>query len=220
MKNLITKLRDVYAQINLANRLTILRVLLTPLFVLFLCVDSIPHNVTIALAVFVIASITDYLDGHFARTRMMVTEMGKFLDPIADKILVTAAMVCFAGFGWISPVPVVIILARDSIVSAVRLAAVQSEEKIVMPARVSGKVKTVITMVSVCAIMFLWMLSNYGVIRYEIVYSESSFMSDPSKLLTPIGNVFMYVSAGLTVFSGIQYIWDARDILREVFSDS
>lgn len=209
--------------VNHANKLTVLRVLLTPLFVVLLIVEQIPHNILLALIVFIIASITDYFDGYIARTRMMVTQFGKFLDPIADKIIVMSALVCFAGIKpcpWISAWTVVVILARDFIVSAVRLAAVQSEEKVIMPARTWGKVKTAITMVTICGIMFLWMLEGYGVITYEVeVEYSQTVINRPDLVLVPIGNAFMYICVALNLFSGAQYVWDARYILKDVFND-
>jgi CDP-diacylglycerol--glycerol-3-phosphate 3-phosphatidyltransferase len=219
-EQLTDKLKAANDAVNLANKLTILRILLVPLFVLFLSVNKIPHNLVFALVIFSIASFTDFLDGYIAKTRMMITELGKFLDPIADKILVMSALVCFAGAGWIQSWTVVVILARDFIVSAIRLAAVQSEEKIVIPARTSGKVKTAITMFSIISILFLWMLAGYGVISLEIeVEMYNMTFNTTDRLLVPIGNAFMYICVALTVFSGAQYIWDSRDILKVVFKN-
>jgi CDP-diacylglycerol--glycerol-3-phosphate 3-phosphatidyltransferase len=207
---------------NLANKLTIFRIILVPFFVAALMIQSIPYNLTIAFAVFAIASITDFLDGYIARSRNQITDLGKFLDPIADKILVMAALVCFAGLGWIQAWVVVVILARDFIVGAIRLAAVESESKIVIPARTSGKVKTLVTMICICGIMILWALAlDFSIITYEAeIFSQSdSFLTlttinDPALILRPIGNAVMYGCAALTVFSGWQYAWDFRNILK------
>ncbi|MCL1832389.1 MAG: CDP-diacylglycerol--glycerol-3-phosphate 3-phosphatidyltransferase [Oscillospiraceae bacterium] len=204
--------------INLANKLTIARILLVPVFMLFLAVSTIPHHIMIALFIFALASVTDWLDGHIARTRMMITPFGQFLDPIADKILVMSALVLFAGNQWISGWVVAVILGRDFIVSAVRLVAVQSEEKLIIPARASGKVKTVITMVSIGAILFMWGLNDYGLISVEseTIYGNVDVkINSPRLLLVPLGNVFMYICAGLNIYSGAQYIWDARYMLKD-----
>jgi CDP-diacylglycerol--glycerol-3-phosphate 3-phosphatidyltransferase len=221
------EIRETIEGINLANRLTILRILLMPVFVALLSVNAIPHNITLAAAVFAVAGITDFLDGYIARSRNMITPLGKFLDPIADKIIVTAALVCFVGLGWIQSWTVVAILARDLIVSGVRLTAVQSEEKSVIPARTSGKVKTAITMFTIIAIMILWALASYGIITYRVeILNEplsDEFMNSIDKiymesakyLLVPIGNSLMYVCTALTLFSGIQYVWDARKLLKK-----
>jgi CDP-diacylglycerol--glycerol-3-phosphate 3-phosphatidyltransferase len=206
---------------NIANKLTMLRILLVPAFVALLLIPAIPHNIAWALLVFFIAAVTDFLDGYIARTRMLVTPLGQFLDPIADKIIVMAALVCFAELRWISSWTVVIILAREFIVSAVRLVAAQSDEKVVIPARNSGKVKTIITMISICTIMFLWMLEGMGIIKYEFegeIFGELMYRNAPDLLLVPISDVFMYVCAGVTAFSGVQYIYDARAVLSKEFS--
>jgi len=214
MKNFINTIRDM----NIANKLTLLRILLTPAFVAFLAGSTRPWHLIVALIIFIVAACTDFLDGYFARTRMMVTPLGQFLDPIADKILVMSALVTMSGMRWFSAWVVVIILARDFIVGGVRLISVQSDEKIVVPARNSGKVKTIITMLRVVVILFLWTLAAHGVITYEVEISEESIMNAPDIMLRPISNIFMYICAGLTVFSGAQYVWDARYILRDEFN--
>jgi CDP-diacylglycerol--glycerol-3-phosphate 3-phosphatidyltransferase len=173
---------------NLANKLTIFRIVLVPFFVAALMINQIPYNLIIALGIFAAASITDWLDGFIARKYNQITDLGKFLDPIADKILVMAALVCFAGLGWVYPWIVVVILARDFIVGAIRLAAVEGESKIVIPARLSGKIKTAVTMAAICAIL----------------------------LFPQIANISMYACAALTVISGWQYVWDSREILRKL----
>ena len=212
-----------FHSINLPNKLTILRIFFVPIFVAMLMLEVIPHNALLALIIFALASITDYLDGYLARTRMQVTQLGKFLDPIADKILVMSALVCFAGLGWIQAWTVVVILGRDFVVSAVRLAAVQSEEKRVIPARTSGKVKTAITMLTICSIMFLWVLADFGVINTQVQFTDAGGTTvighgyNAGVILIPISNALMYVCTALTVFSGVQYVWDARDLLKEVF---
>jgi len=205
---------------NLANKLTLFRIVLVPFFVAALMIHQIPYNLTIALFIFALASITDWLDGYIARKHNMITAFGKFLDPIADKILVMAALVCFAGLGWIQSWVVVVILSRDFIVGGIRLAAVESEEKIVIPARLSGKVKTAITMVSICGILVLWALArDYSVIMFENEFSfgdfTSSIIGDPGILLRPIANAAMYFCALLTVISGVQYVWDCRGVFKE-----
>jgi CDP-diacylglycerol--glycerol-3-phosphate 3-phosphatidyltransferase len=181
---------------NLANKLTIFRILLVPVFVSLLLTD----NLVYALIVFAAASITDFLDGYIARSRNMVTDLGKFLDPIADKILVMAALVCFTGLGWIYSWTVVVILARDFIVGAIRLAAVESEQKIVIPARFSAKLKTAVTMVTICAIMLM------GIIKLEI---DNRLIAD----------VLMYICTALTVVSAVQYIVDSRGILKNIMEE-
>ena len=205
---------------NLANKLTIFRIFLVPFFVAALMVNQIPYNLTIALTIFTLACVTDWLDGHIARKYNQITEFGKFLDPIADKILVMAALVCFAGLGWIQSWVVVVILARDFIVGAIRLAAVESDAKIVIPARLSGKIKTALTMVTIIGILVLWTLANdFGVIVVERSFIDGVMgvtINSPGLVITPISNIAMYFCVGLTVISGWQYIWDSREILKNL----
>jgi CDP-diacylglycerol--glycerol-3-phosphate 3-phosphatidyltransferase len=186
---------------NLANKLTIFRIILVPFFVAALMIDAIACNFIIALAVFIIASITDALDGYIARSRNQITSFGKFLDPIADKILVMSALVCFAGLGWIKAWVVVMILARDFIVGAIRLAAVESDSKLVIPARMSGKIKTAVTMAAIIAIILM------QAVDFNI---NTQLFSD----------ILMYICAGLTVFSGAQYIYDSRKLLSDIMKGS
>jgi CDP-diacylglycerol--glycerol-3-phosphate 3-phosphatidyltransferase len=215
---------EVWNGINLANKLTIFRILLVPVFMVLITVRSIPHGIIWALVVFVAAAVTDFLDGYIARTRMMITPLGQFLDPIADKILVTAALVSFVGLGWIQGWTVAVILVRDLIVSGVRMVAVQSDENIIIPARTSGKVKTVITMLTVSLLLFLWTLGYYGVIVFEgqlliPFVDQAATVSGAAVLLVPMGNAFMYICVALTLFSGAQYVWDARYVLKEQLID-
>ena len=197
---------------NLANKLTLFRVLLVPVFVVLLLIEAIPNNYLWALLVFVVACATDFLDGYIARKYNMITAFGKFLDPIADKVLVVSALVSFIQLGWVQSWVVVVILAREFIVSGIRLAAVESTEKIVIPARFSGKLKTAATMIAICAILTMWMLADFRVIQYEVRYLIPGIR--PEIVTQPISNILMYICAGLTVISGIQYVWDARKVLK------
>ena len=128
---------------NLPNKLTLLRVILVPIFVVcFMYEWYLP-----ALIVFAVASITDALDGHIARKYNLVTNFGKFLDPLADKILVISALICFVGDGLMSYVPLIIIVAREFMVSGLRL--VVADEGVVVPAGIWGKLKTALDRKSV-----------------------------------------------------------------------
>lgn len=132
---------------NLPNRLTVLRILLVPVLVLFLLCEQISFSTIWALVIFVAASITDYLDGKIARRRNMITNFGKFLDPMADKILVISAMICFSYMDLCSPVVLIIVIAREFMVSSLRLVA--ASQGIVLAAGWSGKLKTASQMVSI-----------------------------------------------------------------------
>ncbi|MGN1107093.1 MAG: CDP-diacylglycerol--glycerol-3-phosphate 3-phosphatidyltransferase, partial [Huintestinicola sp.] len=125
---------------NLPNKLTVARVVLVPFFIFFLLTDIVPLSPMWALVVFALASITDALDGHIARSRNLVTNFGKFLDPLADKVLVISALVCFVDMGLAGAVPVIIIIAREFMVSGLRL--VTAGEGGVVAAGIWGKLKT------------------------------------------------------------------------------
>ncbi|MGN1108438.1 MAG: CDP-diacylglycerol--glycerol-3-phosphate 3-phosphatidyltransferase [Oscillospiraceae bacterium] len=186
---------------NLANKLTIFRVIIVPFFVFFMSFGGIEHRYLYALILFIIASLTDMLDGKIARKYNMITSFGKFLDPLADKILVAAALVCFVELSWTSAWVVCIILAREFVVSGVRLVAAGSDKKVVIPAGWLGKIKTAVTMVAICVILFLHILEGFGVMDGQTF---------PIQL---ISDVLMYVSAALTLASGVKYLYDYREFI-------
>lgn len=186
---------------NLANKLTIFRVIIVPFFVFFMSFGGIEHRYLYALILFIIASLTDMLDGKIARKYNMITSFGKFLDPLADKILVAAALVCFVELHWTSAWVVCIILAREFVVSGVRLVAAGSDKKVVIPAGWLGKIKTAVTMVAICVILFLHILEGFGV---------TDGQTFPIQL---ISDVLMYVSAALTLASGVKYLYDYREFI-------
>lgn len=209
---------------NLANKLTISRVIMVPFFVLFMSVAEIPLNYLWALLLFALASLTDLFDGKVARKYNMVTNFGKFLDPLADKILVAAALVCFTELHWTAGWVTALILMREFAVSGVRLAAASSDKKAVIPASIWGKLKTVVTMVSICVILFMHILEQFGAIQdialhKTINLNSTSFFSSvlypiPEFPITIISNVLMYITAALTVISGVKYIYDYREFIN------
>ena len=186
---------------NLANKLTLFRVIIVPFLVFFMCFTGIEHRYLYALILFIIASITDMLDGKIARKYNMITSFGKFLDPLADKILVAAALVCFVELKWTSAWVVCIILAREFVVSGVRLVAAGSDKKVVIPAGWLGKIKTAVTMVAICVILFLNILEGFGVMDGQTF---------PIQL---ISDILMFVSAALTLASGVKYLYDYREFI-------
>lgn len=175
---------------NLPNKLTLLRVLLIPLFVLFLLWQFTEFNVLIALVVFVIASLTDMLDGKIARKQHLITDFGKFLDPLADKALVMAALVVFVELKWCGSVPVMIILFREFMVSALRL-VVKSGDGVVIAAGWFGKLKTAFTMVAIVGILLLRGIEAVGAAVPAVGV---------------ISAVLIWISAALTLGSGLQYL--------------
>lgn len=183
---------------NLPNKLTLMRVFLVPVFLIFIFVSKIPAHYTIALAVFAIASITDALDGHIARKNGLVTNFGKFLDPLADKVLVLAALVAFVELDVMSSIPLIIITAREFMVSGLRLIAADSG--VVVAAGFSGKLKTAFTMVSIVFILAVLALqSDYN--WFDIAVSSSI-----KNIIQIAEQILIWISTALTVISGCVYL--------------
>lgn len=182
---------------NLPNKLTLTRVILIPFFLLFMYV-KVPCHYLIALAIFAAASITDALDGKIARKNNLVTNFGKFLDPLADKVLVIAALTVFVELPEVNmgAIPLIIISAREFMVSGLRLLAANSGK--VVAAGIWGKLKTAFTMVAIIAIL-LW-LSLCG--DFHIGFSEG-FVSAVNDIITPI---LVWIATILTVVSGVIYL--------------
>jgi len=186
---------------NLANKLTLFRVILVPFFIAALMLPFIPFGYTIALVIFALASITDMLDGKVARKYNMITDLGKFLDPLADKVLVAAALICFIELGWAPAWAVWLIMAREFMVSGIRLVAAGSKEKIVIAANIWGKLKTASTMVAICLILIMHILTgDFGVLT-----------GMPVQLIT---DVLIYICTFLTALSGIIYLYDYRAVFK------
>ncbi len=172
---------------NTPNKLTVLRMIMVPFFMAFLLLDtSNVAYVLIALVLFVIASLTDAIDGHLARKHNLVTDFGKFMDPLADKMLTTAAFLGLMHHGRASAVAVMLILTREFIVSGIRLVAAGGGK--VIAASIWGKMKTVFQMVAIIA----------AIILFLPIFPESA-----ADLVT---NILVWLSAIDTVFSGADYV--------------
>ncbi len=180
---------------NTPNKLTLLRMILVPFFLLFLLVEEIPLHGLWALVIFAAASITDAMDGHIARSRNLITDFGKFLDPVADKVLVFAALIAFIELSCASAVAVVIMMAREFLVSSLRMVAAGNGT--VIAAGKLGKLKTAVTMVSIVAVLAILALMDTGLLG-------ASF---PMAL---VSNVLVWISAAITVVSGVEYLWVNR----------
>ncbi|MBO5448750.1 MAG: CDP-diacylglycerol--glycerol-3-phosphate 3-phosphatidyltransferase [Ruminococcus sp.] len=176
---------------NLPNKLTVLRVALIPFFMLFVLLFKIPYHMVWALVVFALASITDFLDGNIARKNNLVTTFGKFLDPLADKLLVMTALICFAFERWIDPVSVIIILSREFMVTGLRL--VVAGEGVVVAAGIWGKLKTAFTMIALIAIMAL-----------QIFFPAPKGQPDFNMFIA--NEVLIWIAVILTVISGGIYL--------------
>lgn len=194
---------------NLPNKLTVLRMILVPFFVFFLLMPGIPHHYLIALLIFAGASYTDHLDGKIARSRGLITNFGKLMDPLADKILVISALVCMVELGLTSAWFVIIIIAREFLVTSIRLLAVESGR--VIPANNWGKAKTVSQMVAILAVLGMQYVLELN--RMHVFAVE-----DPLVLSTCfwlVGNVLIAISVVFTLISGVTYLM--QNI--ELFSD-
>ena len=175
---------------NLPNKLTIARVIAVPFFIIFFLMGLYPA----ALALFILASITDFFDGKIARERNLVTNFGKIMDPLADKILVYSALCLFIEADIIDAWMLIIILAREFIVAGMRTVA--ASEGRVLAAGMSGKIKTVLQMIAVIVYMLALSLSQTGVYR--------------GIMLT--GNIVFYASLVMTVYSGAEYVYKNKDV--------
>ena len=177
---------------NLPNKLTIVRIILAPLF-LVLLVINFPHHYLAAMIVFIVASLTDMLDGKIARKYNLITTFGKLADPVADKMLTTAALLVLMQAGYCDLTIVFIVLTREFAVTSVRLAA--SAQGVVIPANIWGKIKTVSQMVSTILIMLLMALKEINVLPEGF----------PLEILSA---VLLWITAVAAVISGIIYIKD------------
>ena len=180
---------------TLPNILTCLRVLLIPVFMVLACQDNLPCDIA-ALIVYVVACLTDYVDGYLARKNNQVTNFGKFMDPVADKLLVMAALLIFVEDGTIAAWMVAIILGREFIVSALRMVA--ASEGLVIAANMWGKAKTMITMITL-----IFLLCPIGPI-----------------MLGPISlqDIMIWITVIITAVSGVTYITDNFAVIKDGFT--
>lgn len=177
---------------NLPNKLTLFRVTLIPFFVLFLLAPVFEgYGNYIAAAIFVVASLTDYCDGHLARKYNLVTNFGKFMDPLADKLLVCSALICLVEMNRIPAWIVIIIIAREFIISGFRLVA--SDNGVVIAASYWGKFKTTFQIIMVVAL----------ILHFPIPYFDW------------LEIVLIIIALALTIISLIDYIWKNRSVLKE-----
>lgn len=177
---------------TISNKLTIFRILLVPVFVVFLLIDSIALKF-ISCGIFVIASLTDMLDGYLARSRNEVTEFGKFADPIADKILVISAYLCLIELGTIGAWVPIITLFREFIISGIRMTA--ATKNVVIAADKLGKIKTVLQMISIVMLI----LGVCGFFEFS--------------LWKTLAYITFYAGAIITVISGISYVIKNKNII-------
>ena len=196
---------------NLPNKLTILRILLVPIMVIIPYLNiqgvflDIPISFLIMELIFIIASITDKLDGTIARKRNLVTTFGKFLDPIADKILVLAALIILVELGKIPGWIPIIVLFREFVVSGYRLIAVGNGGKVIA-ASIWGKLKTVSQMIAI--------ILAFIDIGTFFEFTKGT-LSSWHLIVNALMSIMMIVSVIATIFSGYDYIKDGKDLLKE-----
>ena len=192
---------------NLPNKLTLCRIILVPVFMIFVSLTEFgteTFNATwylVAGIVFAAASFTDYLDGHLARKRHMVTDFGKFADPLADKLLTTVALIYMMRDGVCSPVVLCIILAREFAVSGLRMVAAGAKDGKVIAANMWGKVKTVLQMLTII-FYFFGISLTYG----------NTVLGNLNVWL--ISYWLCWLVAAATAISGIKYLWDNRSFIN------
>lgn len=191
---------------NLPNKLTLSRVIMVPFFVAFLLLTpKFSYFKWIALAIFIVASLTDLLDGKIARKYNLITNFGKFMDPLADKLLVCSALIGLSSLGVIPGWITIVIIAREFIISGFRLIA--AEKGVVIAASMWGKWKTTFQMIMLCLQMVTmdWYL-----------WSVSAAPPSPARYIRIAGNVTMYIALILTIVSLIDYLIKNKDVLKDV----
>ena len=178
-------------KMNLPNKLTIMRVLLIPFFVFFMLVPIVPYSNYIAVAIFVIASLTDLADGKIARKYNLVTNFGKFMDPLADKLLVCSALICLVATEQPAAWMVIVIISREFIINGFRVVA--SDNGVVIAASYWGKFKTTFQM-----LMIIVLILNF-----------------PGRFFEILGVILIWVALILTVVSLCDYLIKNKDVLKE-----
>ena len=201
---------------NLPNKITVFRIILVPIMVIIPYLNiqgeflGIPVSWLIIDAIFIIASITDKLDGSIARSRNMVTNFGKFLDPIADKILVLAAMVMLVEMKKLPAWIPIIVLFREFVVSGYRLIAVEQGGKVIA-ASIWGKIKTATQMVAII-MMFLDKYSFAAILNSATRGTMNTF----EIIFNIITSLLMFISVVAAIFSGWDYIKGGKDLLKDM----
>lgn len=185
---------------NIPNKLTLLRLLLVPFYVFFLLMPPIPHHYLAALIIFAAAAYTDHLDGKIARKKNLITDFGKFADPLADKVMILSALACFIQLDLTNAVVLIIVVTREFAVTSVRLSALSKGK--VVAANNWGKIKTISQIAAVLAVMLLQYvleLNSIGLIKLENPEAVSL-------IFNVIGEILLWISVIFTLISGIIYI--------------
>ena len=191
---------------NLANKLTLMRIVLVPIFLIFIATKGIPYGSTIATCIFILASITDKLDGYIARSRNQITNFGKFMDPLADKLLVTAALISLVELHVVPAWAAVIIIAREFAVSGLRsIAAAQGK---VIAASWWGKIKTVIQIIALILMLLQINIRDSGYLTKFVANSQfwKGFFS-------AVPQIMLMAAVIITIISGYEYFKNNKSAL-------
>ncbi|MBR1692675.1 MAG: CDP-diacylglycerol--glycerol-3-phosphate 3-phosphatidyltransferase [Lachnospiraceae bacterium] len=196
---------------NLPNKLTMFRVILVPFFVYFLLEsESEEWFKWIALGIFIVASLTDLLDGKIARKYNLVTTFGKFMDPLADKLLVCSALIALIPLEMMPAWATIIIIAREFIISGFRLIA--AEKGVVIAASYWGKVKTTVQMVMVCVMLVI--VNGHGFMTDEISFT-SNFTATFYMVLERLSFILLILAVALTVISLVDYLVKNKGVIQD-----
>jgi len=192
--------------VNIANRLTIARIILTFIFMFFLFCKGISAK-TIAFLIFSLAALSDFLDGRVAKKKNIVSDFGKFMDPVADKILVLAAFAAFVQMHLIEAWMLVIIIARELLITSLRLFALNKGR--VLAASRSGRHKTALQMVAIFLILGFILLK-------EVMLRFFTWNPDWETFFRHGINILMWIVVGLTLYSGMFYLWENRKVITKI----
>ena len=193
---------------NLPNKLTVGRIALVPFFVAALLINF-PLNQLVALLLFIAASLTDLFDGKIARKHNLVTDFGKFADPLADKILVLSALLCFVQLGCCDCISVIIVLFREFAITSIRLIAASKGK--VVAANIWGKVKTVTQMIAIIAILVF----NSTINIVNLIPLNIDIIFTLENVFHIIGMVLIWISTFFAILSGVIYIYQNREFISE-----
>ncbi len=191
---------------NLPNKLTVFRIMLIPIIVFSLCSYNWKYNFLCAFIVFLLASYTDQLDGYIARKNNLITDFGKIMDPLADKILVSSVFICFTGMRLVSPLAAVLIVCREFIVTSVRLLILEHENKVVA-ANIFGKLKTVSQIIAIIFVFLNQIL--FKTFNLHFLYNIINL-----QILFFIQNLLVWISVILSFISGFIYIINNKKFIK------
>lgn len=199
---------------NLPNKLTLLRVIMIPFFIFFLLTDTVPYSAWISLGLFCLASFTDFLDGQIARKYNLVTNFGKFMDPLADKLLVCSALICFVELKYLPSWFVIIIIAREFIISGFRLIA--SDNGVVIAASWWGKFKTVFQMFTIISFMVLRGLGENIYWKGLLLRKELEPYTTVDFTVTTLAvSAIAWIAFLLTVISLVDYVVKNKNVMKD-----